>query len=141
MNNSLTSQIIFELLHHHKLVWKTTNNQCFYTPLTFNPIFPYLFYMNEAKLNHNEVIKMYIYCVHKMNIMIHALSHFSYKVTQISWLNCKQPHDGTYLLPNHIYFIIHLYLFIQLLILVHCLYIKMMFYYIIKLKNTYITFQ
>jgi hypothetical protein len=84
--------------------------------------------MNEAKLNHDEVIKMCVYCVHKMNIMIHVLNRFNYKVTQISWPHCKQPHDGIYLLPNHIYFITHLYLFIQLLILGHCLYIKMMFY-------------
>jgi hypothetical protein len=40
MNNSLKQliyiQIIFELLHNHKLAWITTNNQCFYTPSTYD---------------------------------------------------------------------------------------------------------
>jgi hypothetical protein len=66
----------------------TINNQCFCTPPN-NSKFPYLFYTNEAKqkiMNQLsfEVEGMYSYCMHKIDIMIHVLNHFNYKLMQIS---------------------------------------------------------
>ncbi len=66
----------------------TINNQCFCTPPN-NSKFPYLFYTNEAKqkiMNQLsfEVEGMYSYCMHKIDIMIHVLNHFNYKMMQIS---------------------------------------------------------
>jgi len=87
--------------------------------------------MKKAKLNQNEKIKMCIYCLHKMNIIIHVLNHFNYKVMQISWPDCKQPHDGIYLLPNFIHFITHLYLFLwelNTLFYLQCKYTKRYLY-------------
>jgi hypothetical protein len=51
--------------------------------------FPYLFYTNEIKQKHNEsaflqIEGMYSYCVHKIDIMIHVLNHFNYKMMQTS---------------------------------------------------------
>jgi hypothetical protein len=63
----------------------TINNQCFCTPPN-DPKFPYLFYTNETKKNwfSFKMKGMYSYCVHKINIMIHVLNNFNYKMMQTS---------------------------------------------------------
>jgi hypothetical protein len=65
----------------------TINNQHFCTPPN-DPKFPYLFYTNEAKQKDNELVffkveGMYSYCVHMIDIMIHVLNHFNYKIYKL----------------------------------------------------------
>ncbi len=53
---------------------------------TDNPKYSYLFHVNEGLNIMNqlsfEVMGMYTYYVHKIDIMIHVLNHFNYKMMQ-----------------------------------------------------------
>jgi hypothetical protein len=89
--NNNTLQILYHddmVITQLQLDVDTINNQCFCTPPN-NSKFPYSFYTNEAKqkiMNQLsfEVEGMSSYCMHKIDIMIHVLNHFNYKMTQIS---------------------------------------------------------